>query len=53
MNKGGITNWCKGIFNQLCTLRGGGQPQKTSFLVQNRKMGFFNVGVFWVFLGLN
>ena len=32
---------------------GGGQPQKKPFLFQNRKMGFFNVGFFWVFLGLN
>ena len=32
---------------------GGRETTKNPFLFQNRKMGFFNVGLFWVFLGLN
>ena len=32
---------------------GGGATRKNPFLFQNRKMGFFNVGLFWVFYGLN
>ena len=48
MNKGGITNWCKGIFNQLCTLRGGGNPKKPHSLSKIAKWSFLTLGFFGV-----
>ena len=50
MNKGGITNWCKGIFNQLCTLRGG-NPKKPHSLSKIAKWGFLTLGFFGFFWG--